>query len=318
MFDFARHRALFYVISAAVIVPGLISMLLPGGLRPGIDFTGGAVMTLEFTQPVQEEALQNSFSRAGHAEAVVQRASGSNDFVVRTRPLAQPTPGPDGSQGTSERQQIEAALTLDLGAVQVLSLDQVSPLIAADIVRDAVVAVAAASAFILLYLWWAFRAVPEPWSYGTAAIAGLLHDAFAVLGLFSILGRVFDLELQSTFIVAVLTVIGFSVHDSIVVFDRVRENLVRRAGEPFEDTVNHSIMQTLTRSLNTSLTVVLTLLVVFLFGGTSVRPFVLAILLGITVGAYSSIFFSGMLLVSWRSGELRRMMIFVPQRKLAL
>ena len=162
------------------------------------------------------------------------------------------------------------------------------------------------------------RTVPEPWSYGTAAIAGLLHDAFAVSGLFSILGRVFNLELQSTFIVAVLTVIGFSVHDSIVVFDRVRENLVRRAGEPFEDIVNHSIMQTLTRSLNTSLTVILTLLVVFLFGGMSVRPFVLAILLGITVGVYSSIFFSGMLLVTWRAGELRRLMFFLPQRNITV
>jgi preprotein translocase subunit SecF len=316
MFDFARHRALFYLVSAAVIVPGLLSILLPGGLRPGIDFTGGAVLTLEFSQPVTEEALQNTFSRVGHAEAVVQRASGTNDFVVRTRPLAQPAVTADGSESVSGRQQIEGALTQDFGSVQVLSLDQVSPLIAADIVRNAVLAVAAASAIILLYLWWAFRAVPEPWSYGTAAIAGLLHDAFAVLGLFSILGRLFDLELQSTFIVAILTVIGFSVRDSIVVFDRVRENLVRRSGEPFGDILNHSIMQTLTRSLNTSLTVILTLLVVFLFGGTSVRPFVLAILLGIIVGGYSSIFFSGMLLLSWRSGELRRLLFFVPQRKI--
>jgi preprotein translocase SecF subunit len=136
-------------------------------------------------------------------------------------------------------------------------------------VRNAVLAVGAASVFILLYLWWAFSASADPWSYGSAALAGLLHDAFAVLGLFSILGRLFAIQLESTFIVAVLTVIGFSVHDSIVVFDRVRENLVRRAGEPFEDVVNHSIAQTLTRSLNTTVTVVLTLLVLTLFGGTS-------------------------------------------------
>jgi preprotein translocase subunit SecF len=215
----------------------------------------------------------------------------------------------------SERQQLEATLTQEFGALQILNLDQVSPLIAVEIVRDAIL-VAVASAFILLYLWWAFRASADPWSYGTAAVAGLLHDAFAVLGVFSILGRVFGIELQSTFIVAVLTVIGFSVHDSIVVFDRVRENLLRRAGEPFGEIVNHSIVQTLTRSLNTTLTVVLTLLVVTLFGGTSVRPFVLAILVGISVGGYSSIFFSGMLLVSWRIGELRRILFFLPDRRL--
>jgi preprotein translocase subunit SecF len=271
MFDFVGHRARFYLVSALIIVPGLISLVLPGGLRPGIDFTGGTVMTLSFEQPVQEDALRAAFSRSGHAEAVVQHAPGTNDFVVRTKPLVQAVQSADGALGPSERQQLEATLTQEFGALQILNLDQVSPLTAVEILRDAILAVAVASAFILLYLWWAFWASADPWSYGTAAVAGLLHDAFAVLGVFSILGRVFGIELQSTFIVAVLTVIGFSVHDSIVVFDRVRENLLRRAGEPFGEIVNHSIVQTLTRSLNTTLTVVLTLLVVTLFGGTSVR-----------------------------------------------
>jgi preprotein translocase subunit SecF len=211
-----------------------------------------------------------------------------------------------------------ATHTQEFGAMKVLSLDQVSPLIAAEIVRDAVLAVVAASVFILLYLWWAFRALTDPWTYGSAAIAGLLHDALAVLGILSILGRVFGIELEAAFIVAVLTVIGFSVHNSIVVFDRVRENLARHAGEPFEDVVNHSIMQTLTRSLNTTLTVVLTLLVLMLLGGASIRPFVLAILVGITVGGYSAVFFSNMLLVSWRVGELKRLLAFLPRRRFAL
>ncbi len=316
MFDFVRHRALFYFVSALIIVPGLISLVLRGGLRPGIDFTGGTGMTLSFEHPAQEDALRDAFSRSGHAEAVVQHTPGTNDFVVRTRPLVQAVQSSDGSVGLSERQQLEATLTQEFGPLQILNLDQVSPLIAVEIVRDAILAVVAASAFILLYLWWAFRASADPWSYGSAAIAGLLHDSFAVLGLFSIVGRILGIELESTFIVAVLTVIGFSVNDSIVVFDRVRENLVRRAGEPFGEIVNHSILQTLTRSLNTTLTVVLTLLVVTLFGGTSVRRFVLAILLGISVGGYSSIFFSGMLLVSWRIGELRRLLFFLPDRRL--
>lgn len=220
-------------------------------------------MTLQFAQPVDEAALRNAFVQLQHPEAVVQHASGTDTFVVRTTTLKQPSQTDGGPNQASEREQLVAGLTEQFGSFDILSLDQVSPLVAAEIVRDAV---AAAAAFILLYLWWAFRSVPNPWSYGSAAVAGLLHDAFAVLGLFSILGRLFAIELEATFIVAVLTVIGFSVHDSIVVFDRVRENLQRRAGEPFAEVVNNSIVQTLTRSVNTTLTVLLTLIVLPLFG----------------------------------------------------
>ena len=269
-------------------------------------------MTLQFAQPVDEAALRNAFVQLQHPEAVVQHASGTDTFVVRTTTLKQPSQTDGGPNQASEREQLVAGLTEQFGSFDILSLDQVSPLVAAEIVRDAV---AAAAAFILLYLWWAFRSVPNPWSYGSAAVAGLLHDAFAVLGLFSILGRLFAIELEATFIVAVLTVIGFSVHDSIVVFDRVRENLQRRAGEPFAEVVNNSIVQTLTRSVNTTLTVLLTLIVLALFGGASIRPFVLALLLGIGIGGYSSIFFSGMLLVSWRTGELSRLLFFLPRQR---
>jgi preprotein translocase subunit SecF len=135
-------------------------------------------------------------------------------------------------------------------------------------------------------------------------VAALVHDALAVLGIFSILGRVFGVELDSLFIVAVLTVIGFSVHDTIVVFDRIRENSVRHAGEPFEDIVNHSLMQTIGRSLTTSLTVLLTLLALWLFGGVTIRHFVLALMIGIIAGTYSSIFNASMLLVVWEKGEI--------------
>ena len=226
---------------------------------------------------------------------------------MRTRPLQQAVTNESGELGTSERQQIEQALTDHFGPLQILNLDQVSPLIAAEIVRYAILAVAAASLFILLYLWWAFSKVTHPVRYGATAVAALIHDALVVLGIFSILGRIFpaEIQLESTFIVAVLTVIGFSVHDTIVVFDRIRENFIRRSGDTFEDVVNHSLAQTLTRSLNTSLTVLLTLVVLMLFGGVTIRTFVLALLVGISTGTYSSIFVASMLLVSWNLGELR-------------
>src|SRR5918911_507805 len=306
MFDFVRNRGMFYLLSAIFLVPGIISLVLPGGLNPGIDFTSGTIMTVQFENPVDSNQLRDAFNnQLGHSEAVIQQ-SGDNTFVVRTRPLTQPQQTESGDVATSERQTIEQTLTQDFGPLQILNLDQVSPLIAEQIVRYAILAVAVASLCILGYLWWAFNKVTHPVRYGTTAIVALLHDALVVLGIFSILGRLFpaQVELEATFIVAVLTVIGFSVHDTIVVFDRIRENFVRRAGEPFEDVVNHSLVQTLTRSLNTSLTVLLTLVVLMLFGGVTIRTFVLALLIGITTGTYSSIFIASMLLVSWHVGEL--------------
>jgi preprotein translocase subunit SecF len=304
MFDFVRNRLYFYLLSAVFLVPGIISLALPGGLNPGIDFTSGTIMTIQFDNPVDADQLRAAFGQLGHSEAVIQQSS-DNSFVVRTKPLAQPQQTDNGVT-TSEQQQIQEGLTNQFGPMQILNLDQVSPLVAEQIVRLAVLAVAAASLFILGYLWWAFNKVTHPIRYGTTAIIALLHDALIVLGLFSILGRLFpaEIELESTFIVAVLTVIGFSVHDTIVVFDRVRENFIRRSGERFEDVVNHSLAQTLTRSLNTSLTVILTLVVLMLFGGVTIRTFVLALLIGITTGTYSSIFIASMLLVSWHFGEL--------------
>jgi len=308
MFDFVHNRRIFYLLSAVLILPGLISLILPGGLNPGIDFTSGTIMTIQFQRPeaVDQGDLRSALADLGHPESVVQRSSGENTFVVRTRPLQQASTDAAGTTGVSERQTLEQTLNQRFGALQILNLDQVSPLIAEEIVRYAILAVAAASVFILLYLWWAFSKVTHPVRYGTTAVAALIHDALVVLGIFSILGRLFpaQIELESTFIVAVLTVIGFSVHDTIVVFDRIRENFIRRPGDTFEDVVNHSLAQTMTRSLNTSLTVLLTLVVLMLFGGVTIRTFVLALLVGIGTGTYSSIFVASMLLVSWHLGEL--------------
>jgi preprotein translocase subunit SecF len=275
-------------------------------------------MTIQFENPVDAGQLRDAFGQLGHSEAIIQQ-SGGNTFVIRTRPLVQPQQTDTGDVASSERAQIEQTLTNDFGPLQILNLDQVSPLIAEQIVRLAVLAVLAASVCILAYLWWAFSKVTHPIRYGTTAIVALLHDALIVLGIFSILGRLFpaQIELEATFIVAVLTVIGFSVHDTIVVFDRVRENFIRRSGEAFEDVVNHSLAQTLTRSLNTSLTVILTLVVLMLFGGVTIRTFVLALLIGITTGTYSSIFIASMLLVSWHFGELNWIWPFRRRRALS-
>jgi preprotein translocase SecF subunit len=188
--------------------------------------------------------------------------------------------------------------------IQLISNSLVGASVAAETTRNAVLAVIAASVAILLYIWFSFRKVSRPWRYGTCAIIALLHDVLVVLGIFSILGWLFNIQIDALFITALLTVVGFSVHDTIVVFDRIRENMQRRTAETFEQVVNASLVQTMARSLNTSLTVLFTLTALTLFGGASIRNFTLALLIGIFSGTYSSIFNASMLLVIWEKGEL--------------
>jgi preprotein translocase SecF subunit len=217
---------------------------------------------------------------------------------------------------------IMADVQLKYGDAYVQSSDEVGPAIASETTTNAIFAVAFASLFILGYITWAFRHVGgwrQSSVYGACAIIALLHDAFVILGLWAIFGHFFDFKVDTLFVTAVLTVIGFSVHDTIVVFDRVRENLARRTGESFEEVVNASLVQTMSRSLNTSLTVLITLSALTLFGGATIRSFTLALLIGIASGTYSSIFNASMLLVVWHTGEWRRWPIirsFVRQQAL--
>ena len=309
MLDIVGKRYYFFLLSLLILLPGIISLILPGGLRPGIDFSSGSIMTLRFEQPVEQSALRSEFTSLGHPEAIVQKSGSGNEttFIIRTYTLKGEQKDETGKVvEVSERQKVEDALTQKFGKMSVLTFDSVSPIIAAEIVKNAIIAVAAASVGILLYIAYAFRRVKKSFRWGTCAVIALVHDAMVVLGVFSILGRIFEIELDSLFITAVLTIIGFSVHDTIVVFDRIRENYGRRMGDRFENIVNHSIMQTMGRSLNTSLTVLLVLVALHLFGGVTTQNFVLALIIGIITGTYSSIFVAASLLVVWEYGEIRK------------
>jgi len=208
--------------------------------------------------------------------------------------------------GEKDLPRVYGALLNNTGAYVALNGNyEVSPSVASDTIRNSIFAVLAASILILLYISFAFRKVSNPWRYGACAIIALLHDVLVVVGIFSILGWAFHVQVDALFITALLTVVGFSVHDTIVVFDRIRENMQRRTSETFDEVVNASLVQTLARSLNTSLTVIFTLSALTLFGGTgSVHNFTLALLIGIVSGTYSSIFNASMLLVMWEKGEL--------------
>jgi preprotein translocase subunit SecF len=289
-------RKIWYAISIIMILPGVASLAL-FGLNLGIDFKSGEVSTVSGTVAVSE--VTPITSSIGLKDVTVV-SLGSNQTEIR---YSDPS-----SQASHEanHQKLKAALAKK--GITELSFDSVGPSVSKSIATNAIAALLAASLAIVLYVAYAFRNAPRPvspWSFGVMAIIALLHDAFFVLGVFSILGHFFGVEIDALFVTAILTVIGFSVHDTIVVFDRIRENLRRRKGS-FEDTVNASILETLARSINTSLTVILTLLALFLFGGQSIRLFVLALLIGIASGTYSSIFNASPLLVTWHNYKLKR------------
>ena len=293
--DFAGKRAWFFLASLVVILPGVVFLILAPGLKPGIDFTGGSTLIVEFDESVDQPNLRVSLEEMGRPEAVVQ-SMGDDTYFIRTVELNE-----------EAKDALVEGLESDLSpsGSTVLAFDLVSPVVARETVLNAMWAVLAAAVGIFLYVWWAFRNVPSPFRYGAAAILALLHDTFIVIGIFAILGYVWDVEVNTMFLIALLTVIGYSVNDTIVVFDRLRENVLLNPNSGFADNVNLSIAETLGRSLNTSFTLLFTLLALMLFGGTTIRTFLLVLLIGVVVGTYSSIGIASQMLVSWEYGDVR-------------
>ncbi len=290
------RRKWWYAISIVMIVPGVISLFV-WGLRLGIDFNAGQLSVVKGT--VSAEQARKATEGLGLAD--IQVVPSGDQTQIRFR---DPAPA---AQHEANHQKLKAAFAAQ--NIEELSFDSVGPAVSRDIARNALLSLFFVSLAIVLYIAWAFRNAPppvSPWSFGLMAIAALLHDSLFLLGVFSLLGHFFHVEIDALFVTAILTVIGFSVHDTIVVFDRIRENLRREKGT-FEQIVNTSILETLARSINTSVTVLLTLLALFLFGGESIRYFVLALLIGIASGTFSSIFNASPLLVTWHNYRLKRL-----------
>ncbi|MCY3692824.1 MAG: protein translocase subunit SecF [Chloroflexota bacterium] len=307
MFNIVGKRGWYFLISALIIIPGLLSMIAPpgwssggSGLKPGIDFTSGSVLNVTFEEAVQPADVKSVLGRLGHPNALVQ-AVGDNSVLIRTSVLEEASGG-----RVSERQVIQDALEDSIGAIAASGVDTVSPIIAQETVRNTFLALLVASVFILGYIWYAFRRVPRAYRYGVAAVVTLAHDTLIVLGVFSILGRVLGMEVNSMFIVGILTVAGYSVNDTIVVFDRIRENAIRVPDRRLEDTVNLSIIESVGRSVNTSFTTLLVLLAMLLIGGESIRELLLVVAIGVVVGTYSSIFIAAQFIVIWERREFGR------------
>ncbi len=315
--DFVGKRGWFYLFSLLILLPGAISLLIPPSLKPGIDFSSGSTFTVRFEKGVSKDELNDAMGDLGHPEARVQ-GTGNNEFLVRTKVLegASSTPAV-GPSRPGEKDEVEKALIERFGPLldakgnasdSFISFSSISASISREIGRNAALALLAASGAIFVYLSWSFRAIPRAFRFGVAAVLALLHDALLVVGVFSILGKLIDTEINVMFVTALLTVIGFSVHDSIVVFDRVRETLSRGEGRTFAEAVNNSLLQTLGRSLNTSLTLIFAILALMLMGGASIREFLWAMLIGTATGAYSSVFFAAQILVSWDEGDIPRIL----------
>jgi preprotein translocase subunit SecF len=310
MENIVRRRYWWFLVSLLIIVPGLISLSLYG-LRPSIDFSGGALWDVYFpdkqSSDLNTEKISQIFAAQGFEGAVVQLSevtiAGKKmpSALIRTKSL-------DPNTGEAQQRNIRSAMQAEYGtSMQFEQVQSVGATVSQESTRSAVIAVLGACVAILIYLTVAFRKAPHPIRYGVCALVAMLHDVLVVLGIASILGELFGLEVDALFLTALLTVISFSVHDTIVVFDRIRENLLtRRMGEAFENIVNHSIVQTLPRSINTQLTSVFTLTALLLFGGTSIRNFVAILLIGLISGTFSSIFNASQLLVVWENHEWTR------------
>lgn len=302
MFDIIGKRFLFFLISGVVILIGIVS-LATFGLKSGIEFSSGSILAVSFDQEVDHGELRQEIANLGYTNAIIQR-TGEGEFLIRT-----------GELTGGEKTQLEDALTLRFGHLTETQFSSVSPMVATETANNAVIAVAIAAVGILIYVTWAFRRMPKPFHYGTCAIVALVHDALVALGIFSILGGILNWQINLMFITGILAVIGYSVNNTVVIFDRIRENLIMGVNTNFEIAVNNSLVETLGRSLNTSLTTLIVVLALLLFVGVAIQNFVVVLIIGIIAGTFSSICIAPALLVVWDRGEWGRFIRWLPLRR---
>ncbi len=301
MYDIVGQRRWYFAISLFFIALGLVAMIISlirygAPFRLSIDFTGGSLLEYQFTQAVQPGEVRAIFVDQGLTGTSVQSVGDGTIVLIRSREIDAET-----------KVALEQQLSAKFGALTELRFESVGPSVGREVARSALLAVLAASVGILLFIAFAFRRVPNSFRYGVCAVIAVLHNVWISVGLFSLWGLLFGWEVDALFLTAVLTVIGFSVSDTIVVFDRVRENIPRRRGEPFEVVVNRSLLETLHRSLATQLNAMFILTALLFFGGATIKQFVLVMLLGFITGTYSSLFVAVPLLVVWQTGGFSRL-----------
>lgn len=293
--DFIGKRFWFCLISGVVTLIGLAS-LATFGLHAGIEFSSGSILTVRFEKLLEVAQIREQVSNLGY-NAIVQRTE-QGEFLIRTSELS-----------TEEKKQLEAGLAQQFGKLSETQFYSVSPIVALETARNAAIAVVIAVIGILLYVTWAFHRMPKPFRYGASAIIVLIHDTLVAIGVFAILGGVLNWQVNLMFITGILAVIGYSVNNVVVVFDRIRENLKMGVRSSFEAVVNNSMTETLGRCLNTGITTLITLLALALFVGATIQNFVVVLIVGIVAGTFSSTFIAPSLLVVWDKKEWGK---FIP------
>jgi preprotein translocase SecF subunit len=312
MYNIVQRRRWYYLFSTMVIAVGIVAMIYSTiefgtPVRLGVDFESGSRFVIRLEAAASEDEIRVAFEQAGFNNPNVTHLGdpADNTWQVRTKFV-----------DTDTAEAIIARLSEEVAPVDKASssVDSVSPAISQEVTRSAAIAVAIASGVILLWIWWAFRRVPHSVRYGVSAIAAMIHDILVTMGFMSIMGILFGWEADALFLTAMLTVIGFSVQDTIVVFDRIRENIPKHRGESFETIANRSLLETMHRSLATQLAAIFVMVSILLFGGASIKQFIAVLLVGLLSGTYSSIFIAVPLVVSWEEGDLQRILGRRPRR----
>lgn len=304
MFNIVEKRRWYFLFSAVFIalsIAAMVTSYVQYGqfLRLGIDFTGGSIFVLKFEQEVTETGVREVFSEFGLEGAIVQPLGASDEYrwQVRTRQVA-----------AEEVSSILAALEEQVGKIDydALTFDTVEPAVGNEVTRAAGLAILVASVIIVAFMWFSFRRVPNAFRYGICTIVGMLHNVLIAFGFYALMGIIAGWEVDALFLTAILTVIGFSVQDVIVVFDRIRENIPKYRQESFEMVVNRSILETIHRSLATELNAMFVMVAIILFGGTTIKPFISVMLVGMVSETYAAIFIAVPLLVVWEKAVRRR------------
>jgi len=287
--QFVKYRKIFFVFSGILILGSLVCLGI-FGLKPGIDFTGGSILEVEYkTERPSNQIIKDKLADLNLGTIYLQ-PTGQNGLILRMKDIDENT-----------HQQVLAELK-ETGELEERRFESIGPVIGQELKQKTKIVIALALSAIVLYIAFAFRRIQRPlrsWQYGLASLIALSHDVLIPVGIFSILGKFYDVEISIPVITALLTVFGYSINNTVVVFDRIRENLLKRQTLSFEETVDKSLNQTLTRCINTSLTTLLVLGAIFFFGGETLKYFSLALILGIAAGTYSSIFLASPILVSW-------------------
>jgi preprotein translocase subunit SecF len=281
-------RRLWYFLIAGIIAIVFIVSLVTVGIKTGVEFSSGSILTIGFENQVDQSVLIQKLSDLGYKNVVIQQ-TGAGDYIIRTPELNETT-----------KTQLVNGLTAQLGTMSVKEFDSVSSMIAAETTRNASIAVIIAVIAMLLYIAWAFRKMPSPFRFGACAVIGLAFDLLVALGVYSILGAIRGWQIDLMFIAGILAILGYSINNTVIVFDRMRENTARGISPDIEVVANASIVQTLGRSFNSSITTLITLFVLALFVGASIQNFVIVLIIGVVSGVFTSTFISPELLVSWQ------------------